>query len=54
MKQIIRKAYVKRYNWALGDSYLDVNLQDFQVFEEDGWKEGDEVEATISIKKVER
>jgi len=51
VKDIIRRAYVTKEIVGPDTTFLIVNLPDFQVEEGDGWKEGDEVEATIHIKK---
>jgi hypothetical protein len=42
-------SYVRRKIWGPGDTYLVVN--EFQVFEGEGFKDGDKVEVTI--RKIE-
>ena len=40
-----RTSWVRTRHWAPGDDYLVV--EEFQVFEQDGFKPGDEVELTV-------
>ncbi len=54
MIEVVRRGYITDMNQAPNDKFLVVILMDIQLFERDGWKEGDEIKATIQIEKIER
>jgi hypothetical protein len=48
------EAWVVRKTWGLGDTYLVIDLHGKQVFEEDGWRDGDKVTVTVTVKRWQR
>ena len=52
-KTLVRQEihYVENKCWGPDDYYLQIPLIGLQVHEEDGFKEGDKVKVTISVKK---
>ena len=49
----IRQVWVERKVWGPDDDYLRISLE-IQLFEEDGWKEGDKVYVSYFLSDVEQ
>lgn len=51
MEKYIQEAIVVEKAWSLDDSFLMIPVTSIQLFEVDGWKEGDRVILRIEVVK---